>query len=375
MSATQAWASATCLIVGAALSLAATGWMLRFAARRGFLDRPGGHKGHERPVPLGGGVAITAAIVGPILLGFVFILLVSRDNEAPAWLPEFVRRHVPGLLSRTRAAAGIVTGAILLHFLGIIDDKRQLGPWLKLSVPTAVATLLTVAFGVRLLSALNSWMPAGGEALSILVTIVWIVLITNAFNFLDNMDGLSAGVAAITSAIFGLAAIQVGQIFVPALAFLVTGSVLGYLWFNFPPAKIFMGDAGSLVIGYFMAVVTILPTYWDGALSTRPVGLLIPFVVLGVPLYDTASVVIIRLRRGVSPFQGDQRHFSHRLVQKGMKPRNAVLTIYLATAATGCGALLLPHASWLQAAAIVTQCLCVVAIIAILERVAANANG
>lgn len=368
MSEAQIWASGLSLLAGAVVSLLGTRLARTYAMRRSFIDRPGGRKTHTQPVALGGGIAITMAIVGPVVLGFLFVLLTSRDGPAPEWLPEFVRQHIPGVLSRSRTAAGIVAGALLLHGLGIIDDKKHLGPWTKLVVQIAVAALVTLGFGVRLLSVL-------GDLPSAVVTILWIVLITNAFNFLDNMDGLCAGVAGITATIFGAAAIQVGQIFVPALAFLVAGAMLGYLWYNFPPAKIFMGDSGSLVIGYFMAIITILPTYWDSGLRDEPVGLLIPFVVLAVPLYDTASVVIIRLRRGVSPFRGDQRHFSHRLVQRGMKPRNAVLTIYLATAATGCGAVLLPNASWFGASAIVVQCVCVVVMIAILEQVGPHANA
>ncbi len=360
------WAATLSLLTGFGLSLAGTVVVRRVAIRRNFVDLPGGHKRHTRPVALGGGIAITFALVAPIVLGFFFLLLVSEQGEAPPWMPELVRIHVPGLLSRANVAVAIAAGALLLHALGIIDDKKHLSPWIKLMVQIGVAGMLVVGFDVRVLSFL-------GTVPSSMASILWIVLITNAFNFLDNMDGLGAGVAAITAAIFALAAIRVEQIFVPTLAFLVVGVMLGFLWHNFPPARIFMGDAGSLVIGYFMAVLTILTTYWDTGLQQEvSPRLLVPIIVLAVPLYDTTSVVIIRLRRGISPFRGDQRHFSHRLVQRGMSPTNAVLTIYLATAATSLGAILLPKSSWPMASLVLAQCLCVVLIIAILEQVRSN---
>ena len=360
------WAVGISLGGGFVLSAVGTAIVRRVALRRQFVDHPGGHKSHTEPVALGGGIPITLALVSPIVLGFIFLRVVCEGGEAPAWIPEALRVHLPGLLSRAAPAFGIAAGAVVLHVLGLIDDARHLGPWVKLIVQFAVAGLLVFGFDVRMLTVL-------GFVPSSVVTILWIVLITNAFNFLDNMDGLSAGVAAITAAIFALAAIRVEQIFVPTLAFLVVGVMLGYLWHNFPPARIFMGDAGSLVIGYFMAVLTILTTYWEtGAQQELSPRIMIPLIVLAVPLYDTASVVLIRLRQGISPFRGDQRHFSHRLVQRGMSPRNAVLTIYLATAATSLGAIMLPKSSWAAASFVILQCVCVVLMIAILEQVKSN---
>ena len=159
-----------------------------------------------------------------------------------------------------------------------------------------------------------------------------------------------------------------GQVFVPILAWVMVGALLGFLIFNFSPASIFMGDAGSLVIGYLLSVLTILTTYYDPSRNLMPLGILVPVVVLAVPLYDVTSVVIHRIRAGDSPFKGDWRHFSHRLVKKGMTRRGAVLTIYLATAATGLPAIVLPHVGWGLAMLLLTQCLCVVLMIAILEH-------
>jgi len=358
------WTTGLSLLTGFVLSVIGTGYIRRVALRRNFVDRPGGHKSHTQPVALGGGIAITFALVAPVIAGFVVLYLFFDPKSPPGWLPVSIAEHIPGLMSKSTTALGIAAGALLLHAIGIIDDKKHLGPWIKFGVQFLVAVFIAYFLDVRIMTFL-------GLGFSVVVTICWIVTITNAFNFLDNMDGLSAGVGAITALIFALSALQVGQIFVPTLACLFVGVMFGFLCYNYPPAKIFMGDAGSLVIGYFMAVVTILTTYWNPELNNKP-GLLVPLVVLAVPLYDAASVVIIRLKMGLSPFRGDQRHFSHRLLQRGMSSKSAVLTIYLATAATGLGAAFLPRVPWDIASLIIMQTLLVVLIIAVLEQVKTN---
>ena len=247
-----------------------------------------------------------------------------------------------------------------MHLLGIVDDHRPLSPWLKLAVQVGVALTLTGWFGIRSAEALR-------PAAAVIVTTVWIVALTNAFNFLDNTDGLSAGVASITAIVLAISALLAGQVFVPCLLLLVAGAVIGFVIYNFPPASIFMGDAGSLVVGYLLAVCTVLTTFYNPEMGRTPFGVLVPLVVFAVPLYDMGSVIIYRLRQGVSVFRGDRRHFSHRLLRRGMSPTMAILTIYLATMATALPAILLPLHRWPVAILILSQCLCVVAIIALLE--------
>jgi UDP-GlcNAc:undecaprenyl-phosphate/decaprenyl-phosphate GlcNAc-1-phosphate transferase len=354
------------LVMGLALagsfvaSTGATYGVRAWARRRQYVDQPGGHKGHAHPVVLGGGIAIATCLCLPLLAITLFAYFVLRAGGIDG-LPAVFVTHQEGLAAKMPEALAIVGGALVLHVLGLIDDAKALGYRPKLVVQFAVAMVIAGPLGIRAGEAL-------GTPLSIGLTVLWIVLITNAFNFLDNMDGLSAGVAAIAGAIFAASALRAGQIFVPALAFIFVGTMLGYLLFNFSPASIFMGDAGSLVVGYFMAVLTILTTFYDSAHDLRPTGVLVPLAVLAVPLYDFVSVSWHRLRAGHSIFRGDQRHFSHRLVQKGMSPRAAVLTIYLATAATGLSAVLLPTAEPGTAAVAFAQCLCIVLIIAILEH-------
>lgn len=342
------------------ISLLATYLVRGLARRADFVDRPGAHKLHAAPVALGGGIALVASMCAPLLLGTAWASIL-RDRPCPEWVPDILQTHVAGIASKTLTILGIVGGAVVLHIVGLIDDRRPLGPWIKLSIQIIVASIIAGPMGIRAIEALP--MP-----LSVGITILWIVLITNAFNFLDNMDGLSAGVAAIAAAIFAVAAMRTGQVFVPVMAMVVVGGLLGFLVFNFTPATIFMGDAGSLVIGFLMSVLTLLTTFYDPGRGLTPWGVLMPLVVLAVPLYDVISVVAHRLKAGVNPLRGDARHFSHRLVRRGFSRRGAVLTIYLATAATGLPAIILPTLDWTGAVLVLAQCLCVVIIIAVLEH-------
>ncbi|MCB9849172.1 MAG: undecaprenyl/decaprenyl-phosphate alpha-N-acetylglucosaminyl 1-phosphate transferase [Phycisphaerales bacterium] len=355
-------------LVGAlVLSAVLTAVVRRVALRIGFVDRPGGHKEHASPVALGGGVAIMLAVFAPLLVG-VLLAKWALASGVPTWFPEFVVPHLSGIASKLPVLLAVVGGGLVLHVVGLVDDAKPLGPWSKLAIEIGVGLALAWGFGIRAGEAL-------GAPVSIALTVFWIVLIVNAFNFLDNMDGLSAGVAAIAGAIFAGSAMIAGQIFVPTLAWVLVGALLGFLIFNFSPASVFMGDAGSMVVGYLMAVLTVLTTYWDPGRQTHPVGVLVPLLVLAVPLYDVASVIVHRLKAGESPFRGDRRHFSHRLIRRGMSTRASVLTIYLATAATGLPAMLLPHANWFSAALILGQTVCVVMIIAILEHVPDKRSG
>ncbi|MEK6674787.1 MAG: MraY family glycosyltransferase [Planctomycetota bacterium] len=343
------------------ISLVST-FIVRAVSRRiGFIDQPGGHKQHGRLVALGGGVAFFATISGALLLGtWIGKSYVAAD--VPSWFPVALVPHLPGIAAKFPSVLAILGCTLLLHIVGLIDDRKPLGPWFKLAIQVAMALVVAWPLGIRAVQ----FLPA---PLSVLITVLWIVVITNAFNFLDNMDGLSAGVAAIAAGIFGLAAAGSGQVFVPMMCWVVVGSLVGFLCLNFSPASIFMGDAGSLVIGFLLGVVTILTTFYDPSKNLTPIGVFVPLLVLAVPLYDVTSVVIHRHRLGQSPFRGDRRHFSHRLVRRGMSDRGAVMTIYLATAATGLPAIVLPRLTdWTDATLLLIQCLCVVLIIAILEH-------
>ena len=361
---------AAAVLVGAAplacafiISVLMTPLVRRWFLAGGFVDHPSdneGHKQHTQPMPLGGGVVITLAFCLPV----VAILILAHS---PLGAMDSLQERFPhwpfwmgGIADKTPTALAVLGGVVAMHTLGLMDDNRPLPAGVKLAVQFAVALMLTVGFELRAADHL-------GVLPSIVITTLWIVIVTNAFNFMDNMDGLSAGVAGLTALILGFTAFSAGQVFVPCMLMLIAGAVLGFLVYNFPPAKIFLGEGGSLVVGYLLAVATVLTTYIYKDQQRTPFGVLVPVVVFAVPLYDFATVVIDRLRRGVSIFKADRRHFSHRLVELGLTRTQAVLTIYLATTATSLTAILLPLVGWAGAALVLGQCVCVIAIIAILE--------
>ncbi|HZK81433.1 MAG TPA: MraY family glycosyltransferase, partial [Humisphaera sp.] len=193
----------------------------------------------------------------------------------------------------------------------------------------------------------------------------------NAFNFLDNMDGLSAGVAAVCTTAFLIATLSIQQWFVAASLALLLGSLLGFLCFNFAPASIFMGDSGSLVIGLLLGTLTVRTTFLPPGVSFGAgwYAVFAPVIVLAVPLYDLVVVSALRLMRGKSPFVGDTNHFSHRLVARGMSRRTAVLCLYLISAATAVAAIILAHAPTTFVAVLVfIQTLLILGVVMLLEQ-------
>jgi len=353
------WAALGALALSFALAALATPPAKRVAHRLGMLDMPGRHKAHAKPTPLLGGSAVFAAILGPGLL-VLALARVWAAKGAPPWLPESIAIHIPGAAARAPMALGIFAAAAVLHVVGIIDDRKHLGPWLKLIVQGGAATFVVLVCGVRILT-------LAGPTLSILASIFWIVAITNSFNFLDNMDGLTTGVAIICAAALLGASASMGQLFVSGLLCLMIGAMAGFLPANFPPASIFLGDGGSLVIGFLLAVASCLATYVRPGQASSLYGVFVPLVAMAIPLYDTASVVFIRLREGRNPMVGDRRHFSHRLLGRGMNVRTTVLTIYLCAAATAVAAVLLPRVDSAGAILVFAQTGAILLILALLE--------
>ncbi|NBC11540.1 MAG: undecaprenyl/decaprenyl-phosphate alpha-N-acetylglucosaminyl 1-phosphate transferase, partial [Planctomycetes bacterium] len=301
------------VIAGAGCAL-----MLRVSSKHGLYDFSGSepHKRHNGPVPNTGGVGIVWGVVLPMaaLLGLAWLLEPAHTGRAEL---------VAGMRAMTRGGAVLIAALLALHVVGVIDDRRPLPAGVKLLMQ-ALAALAVVWFAdTRVLELLDAALP-GGYLLSMVLSVLWIVVITNAFNMLDNMDGLSAGVGAIAAAIFLAAALLAGQWFVAGAAALLLGVLLGFLCFNFPPATLFMGDGGSLVLGFLLSVIAVQTTYAPQGVAGRAYALLTPLVVLAVPLYDLVSVVWIRLRQRKPPWVGDTQHFSHRLVKLGLSRRRAV---------------------------------------------------
>lgn len=334
----------------------ACGLVRAWSLRAGALDTeamPGQVKAARRAVPNTGGVGIALAIFLPLIVGLIALEFVTAPM-LPGWASA-AGDHLEGLRSVRGLGWAVVAGGLWLHALGLIDDRRPLGPMLKLACMVVPPLLLTLMpQDTRLLTLLDA--RVGGSWLSIMITVLWFLAVTNAMNFIDNMDGLCAGVAATAGAMFLAATIIGGQWFVAGVLALLVGACTGFLVWNRPPARMFMGDGGSLVIGYLLAFTTTRTTYLDPTGGVTPwYALLMPLIVLAVPLYDMVSVTAIRLSQGRSPFVGDLEHFSHRLVRRGLSTRAAVAVIVGLTGATGISGLLLTRAEPWQAFAISAQ--------------------
>ncbi len=359
------------LISAFLLSLAGTWLARRFAGKLGMMDQPGDRKVHLSAKPRNGGMALFWAIAVPLLAGVAIVEPLSRKPFVN-WLPKSVKIHLPGLVAHRGLALLLIGCTLAIHLLGLADDRRALGPKAKLFWQFLIAAALVVGGeflhhgGFRVLTLLDHKMT-GGIFVSGIISAVWLVLLTNAFNFMDNMDGLSAGVAGICALMFFIAAIQSHQWFICGLLLLYLGAVLGFLWFNFPPSSIFMGDGGSMVLGFFLAALTIRTTYYTT--SGRWYSLFMPLVVTAVPIYDLVVVSLVRVGRGRSPMTGDTNHFSHRLTRHGFSQRGAVLVIYAVTLDSGLSAPLLAAATNTMAVLIAAQCASILLIVGILERV------
>lgn len=372
------------LIVAAlAISLPAT-WAVRELSRRyGVVDSAGsaGHvKSELRRVPNTGGIAIFLAIAIPLLLGLIVTWVLSPDGLGGALEP--LAAHLPGMRDRAPMILALIISLALLHVMGLIDDRRPLGPWLKLAVQIIAAGIVVIGFDTRLLTLLEGLLPSPlGYIASVALTLLWFVVVINAINFLDNMDALAGGVVAIAASMLLAAAIINEQWFVAMLLALTVGSCLGFLIFNRPPASIFMGDGGSLILGFLLAFLTVRITYYGvieagestrAALGAGYVALFMPLIILAVPLYDFVGVVALRLSQGRNPMTGDEQHFSHRLVKLGMSKRSAVFVIHASTIATGVGGITLATLAGHQALLVFLQTACILAVLATLELATAR---
>lgn len=292
------WSYLGIFAVTLALSLGLTPLALRLALRREVLDRPevGDHKGHESPVPYLGGLAIVGSFAAVVLVAAI------------------VRPPHSGLSQ----LALLLGTAFVLSVIGLVDDLRNLGPFVR--------------FAAQIGAGVAAWYADvrvdifRGDAIDLAITVLWVVGITNAFNLLDNMDGLSAGVAAIAAGGFFLIAAVNGQFLVAGLSVALAGCALGFLRSNFHPARIYMGDAGALFLGFMLAVLG-MKLQFD---APRQVTFFVPILVLGVAIFDTTLVTVTRLLHRRSPLRGGRDHTSHRLVFVGVPVPAAVGLIYAA---------------------------------------------
>jgi len=331
------------------------------AGRLGAVDRPGPRKVHLDPTPRTGGVAVFVSFTLVVLGGY----LLAPEVGAHPWFASVFGGVLAPLTEAYLVKSKILAlglGSALAFAVGLCDDVlgERFHPSMKAAGQVAAALVVVLA-DVR-----TSFLPY--EWMNVVVTVLWIVGITNAFNLLDNMDGLSAGVAFVACFVLLLNAMSLGELFVSLILLAFMGSLLGFLAFNFfglGGGRIFLGDCGSLFIGFTMACLTLLERYLSLASSTLfPV--LMPVLVLAVPLIDTFTVIIIRVREGRPIYVGDSRHLSHRLVSLGLRPRAAVLFIWLVTFCLGLGALTLAHATLQRAILVLVQSASFVALLLIL---------
>jgi UDP-GlcNAc:undecaprenyl-phosphate GlcNAc-1-phosphate transferase len=312
-------------VIALCSSLILTVPIRHLALRYGMVDKPGPRKVHVKPIPLLGGIAI--------YLGFALAVLLTRHGGP------------------FEQILGILAGATLVAVVGFLDDGGLLHHQVKLFIGMPVAAVILLVSGIRA-ELFSTFIPgAAGTLFDIGFTIFWVVGITAAFSILDHMDGLCAGIAAVAAGFFTLSAIYSGQTMVRVLGAAVLGAALGFLRWNFNPAKIFMGDGGAMFLGFLMATL---------GLKIRPEGIqfpvtwFVPILILGVPVFDTTLISISRSRRGLLPFTSPGKdHTAHRLSNLGLGHRGAVLVLYALALVSGSFSLIVSRVSPEVALAIV----------------------
>jgi UDP-GlcNAc:undecaprenyl-phosphate GlcNAc-1-phosphate transferase len=291
-------------LAAAAVSLLATPLVMALARRGGAVDHPGPRRLHRDPVPTLGGLALALAVLGV------------------AWLA----RALPGPAAQldVKPLLGLTLAAVPVLLLGIVDDLRGAGPWTKLVIQACAALVLVLfGYGVPVLSAPFNGAIASG-AFNVPLTVVWVLLVINAINLIDGLDGLAAGAVLIAAATLWWVGRSHGDFYVMFIAALLIGASLGFLRYNFPPARIFMGDTGSHFLGLTLAAVSLL----ENRKGTAAVTLLFPLVALAIPIADSALAFVRRLVRGQPVFRADTGHIHHRLLALGLSPRGALLTLW-----------------------------------------------
>ena len=313
---------------------------------------------------MGGGLAIWAGVIIPLAIGYAVLAVLAHYGKSSADVPlihllgskfpEFVDPHLAGLARQGAKLWTLFGGATLMMVLGLIDDRRNLDWRLRIVAQTLVACLMVwqgwrISFFVDL------------PILTTLASVLWIVGLINTFNMLDNMDGLSAGIAAIAAVILAAVILSAPepithgpQLFVGGFLLVLVGALLGFLWHNRPTARLFMGDAGSYFVGFCIATATMAATFAGEGLPRH--SILAPLCVLAIPLYDTCTVIWIRISAGKSPFAADRNHISHRLVDLGLSRTQAIVVLYAATITCGLGAFML-HRTGVTGAIVILTCI------------------
>jgi UDP-GlcNAc:undecaprenyl-phosphate GlcNAc-1-phosphate transferase len=307
-------------IISGIITLMLTPVFLKIAEKTDFMDRPQGenHKKHSRAVPLLGGAAMCSAWLLTLGLGIFFIM--SRSVEG---ISSELNNYAANIINIRGRLFFLCLGALLITLLGLFDDRFGMSPKVKL-LGQIVVSIIAVTLGGAQISVFIS-LPIISWALSVF----WFLVIINAINFFDNMDGLAVGTSAIAMALFAVVAAINQQYFIAALGMMSAGVATGFWFFNHHPASIFMGDSGSHFLGYMLAVLSCSVTYFTKESASTPFPVLIPMFILAIPLFDSCAVVVIRLKNKKPIYVGDHNHISHRFVKMGMSRKRAVQLVHL----------------------------------------------
>ena len=282
---------------------------VKLAKKWGVMDAPDDRKVHKYSMPRMGGLAIYA--------GFLVAVLATQTINTQL--------------------IGILIGCTIIVLLGIVDDIKGVSPKVKLAGQT-LAALVVVLFGVQISIITNPFADVLFlNALAIPLTILWIVGVTNAVNLIDGLDGLAAGTSGIAAITIGVVALLEGHLAVAILAMILAGSVFGFLPFNFNPAKIFMGDTGSMFLGFTLAVLAVVGL----TKSATVISVFIPIVILGIPIFDTMYAIVRRFLNGAPIFKADKEHLHHQLLNMGLTHKQTVLVIYAVNVCLGGSAVLM----------------------------------
>ena len=346
------------LLAGAAVVLLLTPAAQKLAAVLDVMDRPSGekHKFHGKSTPLLGGVAMLAGWL-LILVGGI-ILWSKMGSLAQA---EVINRYFSGAATLTSRIIFLAAGAVLATALGTFDDVRHLKAHWKFLGQFLVALIAAGPGGMRISLFVEA--PWFGFA----ITVFWFMMLMNAINFFDNMDGLAAGTSAIALSLFTVAAGFQNQYFIACLSALGAGCALGFWFYNYTPASIFMGDGGSHFLGYLLAVASAGTTFFNPHLAASRISVLIPLCILAVPIFDAVTVTLVRAYHGKPFWIGDHNHISHRFVRMGLSRKRAVQLVHVLCLLTGLGALPMLWGSIATTAVIAVQMLLLLILITILQ--------
>jgi UDP-GlcNAc:undecaprenyl-phosphate GlcNAc-1-phosphate transferase len=276
----------------------------------GRFDQPGGRKIHQKPMVRLGGVSIFLGTIAALLTvwGLGGFGVLPPDKEYEIW--------------------GVTIGGLAFFLIGLADDLYGLSPFLRLFLQIVVASCAwNVGVQINFLTIPFEGLVSLPDWLSLIVTVLWLVGMTNAINWIDGLDGLAAGVSGIAAVVMLVAGLFIDQAEAALISAALAGAALGFLRYNFNPAQIFMGDGGAYFMGFTLAGVGVIGL----VKSVTTVAVVLPYVILAVPILDMSAVILDRLRHGASPFKADKRHLHHRLMRAGLPHRLTVLIIYALT--------------------------------------------